>query len=100
MTIQENKIAGTLDAKKMVAPVSTWKKSPGDKMAACEAALHYARKYGVKMVCVPGNSYMRAVYHIVVAGHELRQLTARKTNELTGMVVYPSGEVYNATLTD
>ncbi len=74
-----------------------WKKTPGDFTAASQAAAHYAKKQGVSMQIVPGNSYGHKIYNI----HAIHDDGIGK-NALVGDshrigIVHPNGKVFQVT---
>ncbi len=71
--------------------VMPYRKAPADLNKAAEAAFHYAKKNDSPMVCVPGNSYMNAVYHIAREDDDLVKFTGMDKPTRV-LVVYPNGD--------
>lgn len=92
----ENQLGDTKRCKKPV--VKLWTKNPGDLSSAICAAGHYAKRDGVRMVVVPGNSYGRAVYHISAEAGDIRKFipNLRADKFVSLAVVEPDGSVYKA----
>ena len=79
--------------------VANHRSAPGNFTAASEAAVHYAKKNGTRMVIVPGNSYGNKVYHIARETDSLSKYQPGGQGETVCGVVTPEGEVFQAVAT-
>lgn len=72
--------------------VKSWRSEPHDFTYACQAAFHYAKKWDMDMVIVPGNSYMKKVYHIARITDDILKFPGAKGQKCA--VVGTDGYVY------
>jgi len=86
---------GTAKAEKGV--VGNYKKHPDSLTAAANAAVYYANKNNQDLLLVPGNSYMRKVYHIALKSERIQKYTGFQATVL-GALVTMDGEVFKAEL--
>lgn len=88
MRIELDEVKSQTLTKSSVRP---YRNEPGNINLAAQAAFHYAKKNGAPMVCVPGNSYMNAVYHIAREDDDLVKFTGMDKPTRV-LVVYPNGD--------
>jgi len=71
-----------------------WRKTPGDFTAASQAAAHYAKKQGVSMQVVPGNSFGHKVFHILPIHDDAIGKAGIFADEQNVAIVHPNGKVF------
>lgn len=79
------------------AMIKDYRENPGDFNMAAHAAYYYAKKYDQLMIVIPGNSYMKKVFHISYYLNA-KKFLLKDNNQIA--IVYPNGNVYQTSVKD